>query len=82
VTRFCKCDCGTSLDNLRADALYASDACRKRAKRTQSADKDRKRRQSRDGNGVRIYVSPDDDLIAIVRKAQAARARLRERSVA
>jgi hypothetical protein len=37
----CRCLCGASLDGMRADALYASEACRKRADRAASADKGR-----------------------------------------
>ena len=31
--RTCRCGCGASLDGLRADATYASEACSKRARR-------------------------------------------------
>jgi hypothetical protein len=39
--RFCACDCGASLAGLRADAVYASEACAKRAKRAANPDKAR-----------------------------------------
>lgn len=77
MSRFCKCGCGASLDGLRADALYHSDACRKRAKRTPSPDKARKRRQSRDGRGVRIYIAPEDTNLTIDLKVAAARRRMK-----
>lgn len=37
--RICACDCGASLAGMRADAVYASEACKKRAQRATSRDK-------------------------------------------
>ena len=39
VDRICACGCGASLDGLRADARYASEACKKRAQRAAIRDK-------------------------------------------
>ncbi len=39
MARRCACNCGASLVGMRADALYASEACKKRAQRTASRDK-------------------------------------------
>lgn len=39
--RLCACGCGSSLAELRADAIYASEACSKRARRAASPDKAR-----------------------------------------
>ncbi len=41
MTRLCGCGCGASLEDLRADAVYASEACSKRARRAASPDKAR-----------------------------------------
>lgn len=41
TARRCACGCGASLDGLRADATYASEACSKRARRAASPDKGR-----------------------------------------
>lgn len=41
ATRTCACGCGASLVDLRADAVYASEACSKRARRSASPDKGR-----------------------------------------
>lgn len=38
-SRICACGCGGSLTGLRADALYQSEACKKRAQRAASRDK-------------------------------------------
>ena len=38
MSQLCKCGCGASLDNLRDKALWASDACRKRAQRAANPD--------------------------------------------
>jgi hypothetical protein len=38
-SRICACGCGASLVGLRADALYQSEACKKRAQRAASRDK-------------------------------------------
>jgi hypothetical protein len=46
----CACGCGASLDGLRADAVYASEACSKRARRADSPDKARTGVGSRGGN--------------------------------
>lgn len=35
---FCACGCGSRLDGMRTHALYASDACKKRAYRAQRAE--------------------------------------------
>lgn len=59
-TRFCACGCGASLSGLRADAVYASESCSKRAKRAASADKGRTRRESRNGYGTRIYLTAQE----------------------
>lgn len=39
--RICGCGCGTPLGGMRADAVYASEACSKRARRAASPDKAR-----------------------------------------
>jgi len=39
--RFCACGCGATIDHLRADAVYASETCSKRARRAASPDKAR-----------------------------------------
>jgi len=43
TARTCACGCGASLASLRADAVYASEACSKRARRAASPDKARTR---------------------------------------
>lgn len=58
--RVCACGCGASLADLRSDAVYASESCRKRAERANSADKGRTRRLSRDGKGTRVYFQRDE----------------------
>jgi len=60
TTRICACKCGASLDGMRADALYANEACRKRHERASSADKARTRRPSRNGKGARLYITADE----------------------
>lgn len=37
--RFCGCGCGASLAGMRSDAVYHSEACKKRAERARSRDK-------------------------------------------
>lgn len=44
--RICLCGCGASLAGLRADAVYASEACSKRARRAASPDKGRTGRKT------------------------------------
>lgn len=39
--RFCNCGCGESLAGMRKDAIWHSDACRKRGAAPQSAEKAR-----------------------------------------
>lgn len=58
--RSCACGCGDSLAGMRTDALYRSEACRKRHERSESADKARTRRPSRNGLGVRLYITADE----------------------
>jgi hypothetical protein len=41
VKRVCHCGCERPLDGMRADARWASDACRKRARRANSPDQGR-----------------------------------------
>lgn len=55
--RVCRCGCGASLAGLRSDAIYHSEACKKRAQRAKRRDKGGTRRPSRDGNGVRLYLT-------------------------
>lgn len=43
----CACGCGASLSGFRRDAVYRSDACRKRHLRTKSADKERVKNRAR-----------------------------------
>jgi hypothetical protein len=50
MTKFCDCGCGTPLAGMRADAVYASEACSKRARRANSPDKARTGVGSRGGN--------------------------------
>lgn len=69
--RFCGCGCGASLAGMRADALYRSEACSKRAKRARSTDKARTRRPSRNGRGTRLYVLSDE--IELVRDLLAGK---------
>jgi len=52
--------CGRSLAHLRADAVWCSDTCRKAARRAARADRARTRRASRNGRGVRVYLTPED----------------------
>lgn len=52
--------CGASLAHMRADALWCGDACRKAAQRSGRPDKGRTRRPSRNGRGVRVYLTPED----------------------
>lgn len=59
-TGFCGCGCGASLAGMRSDAVYASEACEKRHKRRGSTDKGPTRRPSRDGQGTRLYIVPDE----------------------
>lgn len=56
----CACGCGASLAGMRSDARWASDACRKRAKRTPSPDKARTGGRSHPENGTRVYLLPED----------------------
>ena len=72
MTRVCKCGCEASLDGMRANALYHSNACRMRAIRAQNANGTRTRRPSRNGKGVRIYIAPGDTVDTIVAKGIAA----------
>lgn len=55
--RRCACNCGASLAGMRAGAVYASPACRMRARRAADANKTRTRRKSRDGKGTRVYLT-------------------------
>lgn len=57
TARFCACNCGASLAGMRANAVYASPACRMRARRAAVANKTRTRRKSRDGKGARVYLT-------------------------
>jgi hypothetical protein len=52
MSRVCACGCEASLVGLRSDAVWASDACRKRAQRAASPDKAR----TRNGHGDAIHV--------------------------
>jgi hypothetical protein len=80
--------CGASLDGRRRDARYCSDRCRyeswakKHPQRLSTASVEpgppsrngtSHRRPSRDGRGVRVYVSPEDDGDLILEKVAAAR---------
>lgn len=49
---------------MRSDAVYASEACAKAARRAHSADKGRTRRPSRDGVGTRVYLT-EAELVAL-----------------
>jgi hypothetical protein len=55
--RICACGCGDPLYGMRADAVYRSEACKKRAQRARSGDKAGTRRPSRDGNGTKVYLT-------------------------
>lgn len=55
--RICACGCGDLLYGMRADAVYRSEACKKRAQRSNSGDKAGTRRPSRDGNGTKVYLT-------------------------
>ena len=46
MERICPCGCGASMGGLRADAVYASEACSKRARRAASPDKGRTGRKT------------------------------------
>lgn len=50
MSDICACGCGASLAGMRADAVYASEACSKRARRADSPDKARTGPGSRGGN--------------------------------
>lgn len=54
---YCACGCGASLTGMRAGAVYASPACRMRARRAEVANKTRTRRASRDGRGTKVYLT-------------------------
>lgn len=49
MTRVCACGCGASLAGMRADALWSTDACRKRGYAPPSAEKGRNRHGPRGG---------------------------------
>jgi len=55
--RLCACNCGASLAGMRSNAVYASPACRMRARRAADANKTRTRRRTRDGRGARVYLT-------------------------
>jgi hypothetical protein len=81
--RTCECGCGASLAEMRSDALFRSRACAMRAKRAASANKGRTRRPSRDGRGVRVYLTAEDFNaegrigLSGLRKVRVARQRLK-----
>ena len=77
----CACGCHRSLDGLRSDAVYASDACRKRRTRahppevrTRPPSPDKAR--TRDGGLPLQWAKPTKRR----RKARSARERKRKRS--
>ena len=93
--RLCACNCGESLADLRADAKYHSEACKKRAERARRRDKAGTRRRSRrrTDRGTRIYlVSKELQAVArdltptspeserFLEKVRAARERLEARA--
>lgn len=57
MTRLCACGCGASLEAMRRDAVFASGACRTRARWAHSAHKAVTRRPSRDGTGAKLYLT-------------------------
>src|SRR5918995_4663870 len=67
--------CGASLAGMRADARWASPACRMRVKRGASPNEARTRRPSRDGRGVRLYIRPEDEPGDHPQKGRSRRAR-------
>lgn len=60
MKRVCACGCGADLSLSRADAVYASPACRMRVQRADSAHKERTRLPSREGKGTRLYVTHEE----------------------
>lgn len=56
---------------MRADAVWYSDACRKRGPAPSSPEIARNRRPSRNGKGVRVYFAPGDTKDSLWRKAMA-----------
>ncbi len=79
--RKCRCGCGAFLDDMRVDAVWATEACRQRAQRRPSAYKGRTRRATRDGAGIRLYLTRQDfrDPERLNRKLADARTRLRQK---
>lgn len=57
--RVCTCGCGASLARMRSDALWASEACRKRARRSNSPDQARTRIHCRIGPMLEFDVPAD-----------------------
>jgi hypothetical protein len=67
--RNCACGCGTSLDGLRADAVYASEACSKRARRAASPDKARTDHPLQAVRDERATKKHNRDLGGLIRQA-------------
>lgn len=80
--RFCRCGCGESLAGMRADAIWRTDGCRKRAERDGTPDVARKQRAVRNGRGTKVYIVPgevrENGSIApsLLRKIREARKRI------
>lgn len=56
MSRECGCGCGRSLAGMRADAVWWTDACRKRAQRAPSPDKARNStRQRKPRATIEVY---------------------------
>lgn len=85
--KMCRCGCGASLAGMRSDAEWRTPACRMRAQRAASTHKARTRLPSRDGKGIRIYLTEhelarltaNEITDSVWRKAQNARYRRDQR---
>ena len=67
--RTCACGCGASLAGLRADAVYASEACSKRARRAASPDKARTEHPLAEARAEQEASRLNRDLGALIRAA-------------
>lgn len=77
--------CRASLELRRSDARFCSNLCRQRAWQAKHPEagyrpvRNGSRRTSRDGSGVRIYITTADDRASVLRKWQEALERIEER---
>lgn len=68
MTRVCACNCGASLAGLRADAVYASEACSKRARRAASPDKARTGQPLKEVRGQQEEGGASADYLLLARE--------------